>query len=361
MIAGRYTQGGQLQIVDVPMPRIGDDELLLRVEASAICGSDVKIIRHGHHKLQAGQTLILGHEFVGTIEESTAQSSGFPLGTRVGVVPNIGCGSCEMCRRELGNMCPEYEAFGITFDGGHAQFVRIPASAIRQGNVVPVPETIPAVDASLIEPLSCAVNSMRVAQVSAGDAVLIYGAGPMGLLNAMVASAAGAGRVVVVDFNESRLQKAKTLGVTDTVNPKRHAIPSWVADETGGRGMDAVVVAVPVGALQQEGLGLLAPFGRLCLFAGLPRGQTAVGLDTNLIHYRNLVVTGMTGGAACDYRQALELIRSKKVDVAPIVSHVFSFDDMQAAYKIALAGEGMKIVLASVPGISAPEQMATEQ
>ena len=194
MIAGRYTQGGQLQIVDVPMPRIGDDELLLRVEASAICGSDVKIIRHGHHKLHAGQTLILGHEFVGTIEESTARISGFPLGTRVGVVPNIGCGSCEMCRRELGNMCPEYEAFGITFDGGHAQFVRIPASAVRQGNVVPVPETIPAVDASLIEPLSCAVNSMRVAQVSAGDAVLIYGAGPMGLLNAMVASAAGAGR-----------------------------------------------------------------------------------------------------------------------------------------------------------------------
>ena len=107
MIAGRYTQGGRLQVVDVPRPAIADDELLLRVEASAICGSDLKIIRHGHRKLCDGQTLTLGHEFVGTIEQAGAGVKGFAAGMRVGVVPNLGCGDCAMCRGKLGNMCPD--------------------------------------------------------------------------------------------------------------------------------------------------------------------------------------------------------------------------------------------------------------
>ena len=139
MIAGRYTQGGQFDVVEVPIPDIADDEVLLRVEASAICGSDLKIIRHGHRKLHGGQTLTLGHEFVGRVEQAGASVDGLAPGTRVGVAPNVGCGTCEMCRRNLGNMCPGYEAFGITFDGAHAEFVRVPAKAIAQGNVVPIP------------------------------------------------------------------------------------------------------------------------------------------------------------------------------------------------------------------------------
>lgn len=346
MIAGQYTQGGQLQIVDVPVPTIGDEELLLRVEASAICGSDVKIIHQGHRKLRDGQTLILGHEFVGTICQVGARLGGYSVGTRVGVAPNLGCGHCEMCRRGLGNMCPEYEAFGITFDGGHAEFVRIPAQAIAQGNVIALPDTLDRVAASLIEPLSCAVSSLRVSQVQANDLVLIYGAGPMGLLNAVVAKAAGASRVIVVDLSDTRLDQARRLGATDVVNPQRQPVAPWVTEQTRGRGLDVVIVAVPLAALQQEGLGLLAPFGRLCLFAGLPRGHAGVPLDTNAIHYKNLLVTGMTGGSAGDYRAALELIQTGRVDVGPLVSHVFPFRNLQQAYDTALSGEGLKIVIA---------------
>ncbi len=346
MLAGQYTQGGKLQIVDVPVPTISDDELLLRVEASAICGSDVKIIHQGHHKLRDGQTLILGHEFVGTIAQVGARLAGYSVGDRVGVAPNLGCGVCALCRQGLSNMCPAYDAFGITFDGGHAEFVRIPAKAIVQGNVVAIPDTLDRIAASLIEPLSCAVSSLRISQVQAADWVLVYGAGPMGLLNALVAKAAGASRVIVVDLNDTRLDKARQLGATDVVNPQRQPVAQWVTEQTGGRGLDAVIVAVPVAALQQEGLGLLAPFGRLCLFAGLPRGQAGVALDTNAIHYKNLLVTGMTGGSARDYRAALELIQTGRVDVAPLISHVFSFRNLQQAYDTALSGKGLKIVIA---------------
>ena len=166
------------------------------------------------------------------------------------------------------------------------------------------------------------------------------------MLNALVAKAAGAARVVVSDINTERLERALALGATDVVDPRSRSVPRWVADETAGRGVDAVVVAVPLAALQQEAVHVLAPFGRLCLFAGLPRGQGGVELDTNAIHYKNLIVTGMTGGSADDYRAALELVRTGQVDVAPLVSHVFPFGQMQQAYDAALSGQGLKVVIA---------------
>jgi L-iditol 2-dehydrogenase len=252
-----------------------------------------------------------------------------------------------MCRRNLGNMCPDYTAFGITFDGAHAEWVRVPAEAIAQGNVFALPEGISPVEGSLAEPLSCAVSSIRVSQVAEGDLVLVYGAGPMGMMNVLVALAAGASRVVAVDLNDARLEKARELGATDAVNPERQPVADWVARETAGRGVDAVIVAAPLAALQQEAVGLLAPFGRLCLFAGLPRGHGPVPLDTNAIHYKNLIVTGMTGGSADDYLAALELIRERKVDAARLVSHVLPFGEIQRAYDAALAGEGLKIVIAA--------------
>ncbi len=344
MIAGTYTQGGQLRIVDVPVPETADDELLVRVEAAAICGSDIKIIRHGHRKLRNGQTLILGHELVGTVEKAGPKVADYPVGMRVGLAPNVGCAACEMCRRGLGNMCPDYQAFGITFDGGHAEMVRVPAEVIAQGNVIPLPNDVSSVDAALIEPLSCAVNSIRAGQVAEGDRVLVYGAGPMGLLNALVARAAGA-QVWISDPNEKRLRFARQFPIDDAVNPQRTAVPDWIAGKTDGRGVDAVIVAVPSADLQREGLGLLAPYGRLCLFAGLPRGHGGVDLDTNAIHYKNLIVTGTTGGSARDYREALGLIQSGRVEVAKLVSHVIPFRDMEKAYQTALAGEGMKIVM----------------
>jgi L-iditol 2-dehydrogenase len=307
----------------------------------------VKIVHNGHRKLSAGQTIILGHEFVGTIEEAGAGVTGFPIGTRVGVAPNIGCGRCELCGRGLMNMCPDYSAFGINRDGSHAEFIRIPAEAIVQGNVIPLAAEVSPVDAALAEPLSCVVNGLRVARLEAGDLVLIYGAGPMGLLNLLLALASSASRVFVVDPNRARLKTARALGASDVFDPAQGAVKNWIADQTRKRGVDVVITAAPVRQIQQEAVGLLAPFGRLCLFAGLPNGSPTAELDTNAIHYKNLVVTGMTGGSPQDYRTALKLIAARRVDVRQVVSHVLSIRDVGRAYELALSGQGMKIVLAA--------------
>lgn len=345
MIAAKYTQGGKFEVGPAEIPSIGDGDMLLRVEASAICGSDIKIIQHGHRKLRDGQTIILGHEFVGSIERVGSRVEDFSVGERVGVAPNIGCGACEMCRRGLMNMCPDYSAFGIDRDGAHTEFVSIPAASIRQGSVIRISPEVSPLEGALAEPLSCAVNSVRLTRVQAGDVVLVYGAGPMGLLNAMVASISGASRVLVVDRNDERLQTAQDVGADAVLNSLDRSVPEWVKEQTGGRGVDAVITAVPLPELQQEAIQLLAPFGRLCLFAGLPRGTGEVALDTNAIHYKNLLVTGMTGGAPRDYRAALRLISSARINLSRLVSHICPIAEVGRAYELAMSGKGMKVVI----------------
>lgn len=349
MIAASYKPGLGLEVGEAPMPALGEDELLVRVEATSICGTDLKIVRGGHRKLRPGQAIILGHEFVGTIEQSGARVAHFAPGTRVGVAPNMGCGHCEMCGRGLANMCPDYSAFGIDRDGSHAEWVCIPAAAIAQGNVIPLSPGVSVVEAALAEPLSCVVNGMRAVRLAAGDTVLIYGAGPMGMMNLLLAVASGAARVWMVDVNDARLEQAKALGASAVFNPTRGPVKEWVGQLSQGCGVDVAITAVPVRQVQQEALELLAPFGRLNLFAGLPSTERPAELNTNAIHYKNLVVTGMTGGAPQDYRTALKLIESGRVAVARIVSHVFALRDAGRAYEMALSGAGLKIVMTAQP------------
>ena len=345
MIAARYTQGGELVIGETPVPRADAGKLLLKVEAASICGTDVKIARHGHRKLADGQTITLGHEFVGRIAEVGAKVKGWRLGRRVGVAPNLGCGRCDMCARGMANMCPDYSAFGITFDGAHAEYVTVPAAALEQGNVIEIAEAMPAEEATLAEPLSCAVNGLRVSRVELGDVVVVFGAGPMGLLNMMCANVCGACAVGMVDVNGARLKKAQELGASWTVDSTQQPLPEAIQSRTGGRPADVVILAAPVGALQKLAIDLLAPFGRLCLFAGLARGDSQVTLDTNQIHYKNLIVTGMTGGSPRDYRIALRLMETGKVKARNIVSDVFAMKDLEKAYQAAMSGKGLKVVL----------------
>lgn len=345
MIGARYRPGVGLEVGELPVPEIGDGDLLVRVRATAICGTDLKILSCGHLKLKPGQSIVLGHEFAGTIERVGSRVTGFHVGMRVGVVPNIGCGRCEMCARGLMNMCPRYSAFGIDRDGSHAEFVNIPEAAIAQGNVVVLPDAVSMIEAALIEPLSCVANGMRVVRLRAGETVLLYGAGPMGLLNLMFALVLGAAQVYVVDPNSARLEVANRLGASAVLNPEHASVVDWIRDLTHGRGVDVVIVAAGVGRLQAEAVQVLAPFGRVCLFAGLANGHAPVPLDTNAIHYKNLVVTGMTGGAISDYRTSLKLIESGRFDIKKIISHVLTLRELEHAYKLAMGGTGTKIVL----------------
>ncbi len=345
MIAATYTQNVGYRIKDLPVPQIGEDDLLVRVMASSICGTDLRIIRNGHRKLRPGQELVLGHEFAGVVAKTGPRARGFQAGQRVGVAPNVGCGQCDMCVRGLPNMCPDYTAFGITMDGAHTEYVRIPGEAVVQGSVVPLPEGIPFEQAALVEPLSCAVNGNRASRIAPGDAVVVFGAGPIGLMHLMLARLCGAAAIVAVDVQADRLRRAAELGATAVVDATAEDVAGRVMHETSGRGADAVITACSIASVQEQALGLLAPFGRLCLFGGLPKDDSRVRLDTNLIHYRQLLVTGVTGGSPRDFRAAMRLLAAGRIPIDRVVSHRFAADDVAAAFDVALGGEAMKVVL----------------
>ena len=345
MLAATYTQGGTFLVDEVPMPQIERDEMLLRVSAASICGTDVKIVRSGHRKLVEGQRIVLGHEFVGVIEQVGARVERYEVGQRVGVAPNAGCGHCDACTGGKSNYCPEYTAFGIDRDGGHAPYVKIPRRFITQGNVIPLPEGVSDREAALVEPFSCVVNGVRTSRIELGDTVVIYGAGPIGLMHVMLCRIAGAARIIVVDPLADRLKKAKELGCDLTLNPREHDVPARLRHDSDGRGVDVVITACAVPEVQTEAVRVLAPFGRLCLFGGLPKSGRPVPLDTNSVHYGNLLVTGSTGGSIEDYRIALKLVAGKRVDLGRVISDVFRMDELQQAYDTALSGAEGKVVL----------------
>jgi len=345
MLAATYQQGGDFAVREVPCPAVGRDELLLRVRAASICGTDVKIIRNGHRKLADGQCIVLGHEFIGTIERAGADVEGYLAGQRVGVVPNAGCGRCDACIRGQANYCPQYTAFGIDRDGGHAAYVVIPGRFIAQGNVVPLPEAVSDREGALLEPFSCVVNGVRACRIELGDTVLIFGAGPIGLMHLMLCRIAGAGRLIVVDPLEDRLRRAGELGCDVAIDPAQCDVQERIRRETEGRGVDVAITACPVAEVQSQAVRLLAPYGRLCLFGALPRGASNVPLDTNAVHYGNFLVTGTTGGSALDYRIALRLIAGRRIDLAAIISDVFPLSRLEAAYRTAIQGAAGKVVL----------------
>ncbi len=342
MKAAAYTQGQGLSFADAPVPSVEDGELLVRVMASSICGTDVRIIRNGQRKLRDGERVILGHEFAGVVERGAGR---FREGDRVGIAPNIGCGQCAMCVRGLPNMCPDYTAFGINIDGAHAEYVRVPREALAQGSVTFLPETVSFEAASLVEPLSCAVSGNRAAQIAMGDTVLIVGAGPIGLLHIALARLSGAANVIIADVQPERLEQARAFGPDLIVNSAQEDLREIAMRETGGWGLDAVITACSVPEVQAQALELLAPYGRVCFFGGLPKDRSKVLLDTNLIHYKNLVVTGMTGGAPRDYRLAMSLVASGRIDVTCVISHTFAQDAMAEAFDTALNRPAMKVVI----------------
>ena len=345
MIAVTYAQSGKLHLEDLPVPKIQEDEMLVRVQVTSICGTDLRIIKHGHNKLQTGQKIVLGHEFSGIIDAIGKRVRNYQVGQRVAVAPNIGCGHCDQCLEGRANMCPDYSAFGINFDGAHAEFVKVPASAISQGNVMPLADGVSFEEAALNEPLSCVINGITACRINLGDTVLIFGAGPIGLLHLILAKLRGAGIVIVADLINSKLDMAKRLGADHVIDPQTCDIKETVLNLTQGKGANVIVTACPVHSVQEQSIELVAPFGRICLFGGLPHERPKISINSNLIHYRNLIVTGVTGGSNYDYRTGLKLLALKKVDLMKVVSASYPLSEGYDAFQAALSGNEMKVIM----------------
>src|SRR5512140_743966 len=219
MLAAVYHGPNDLRVEDVPVPAIGKGELLVKVMSASICGTDMRIF-HGNHRMYApGTVRIPGHEVVGAIAQVGDEVRGYAVGQRVFCAPNTGCGHCLQCISGNNNLCANYDAIGVTSDGGFAEYVRIPANSVQQGNVIPVQENVDPAVAALMEPFACVVRGQNALHIQPGETVLVIGAGPIGVMHTKLAKARGAGCVIVSEPIPDRAAQAKRMGADCVVNP----------------------------------------------------------------------------------------------------------------------------------------------
>lgn len=344
MKAARLHSPGNITVDEIPTPIAGAGDIVIKVRAASICGTDRRIAANGHFKLQDGTPRVLGHEFAGEIIEAGSEVAGYAVGDRVSVTPNVGCGRCANCLVGLNNMCPSYEAFGITMDGGFQEYVRIPGFAINRGNVFHLPGSVTYADAALVEPLSCCYNAVSKLGVGPTTTVLIMGAGPIGACHVMLSKLYGARKIIVSNNRQPRLDFAASVGADVLVNLTERDLATAVDEETGGRGIDVALTCVSKPEVQAQAVQLLATHGRVNFFAGLGKAQT-VPLDTNRVHYRGLTLTGTTGSSNSDYAESLRLVGERRLDLSPLVSQTFTLDDIEKAMAYAGSGQGMKAMI----------------
>ena len=344
MRAARLYGKEDLRIEDVPVPVAGPGEVLLRVKAAAVCGTDIRMYKNGARGATPENPLVLGHEVSGVVEEVGPGVGGYTAGMAVAVAPNMGCGVCDQCVSGNTQMCATFKAFGINIPGGFAPFMLVPAAAVSQGNLAPIPEGGDFVSAALVEPLACVYNAFQRIAIVPGDTVLVIGAGPIGLMHAKVAFMAGAAKVYMNDLSAERLSLCRKVEPA-IVALESEGLKERLSVLTGGKGVSVCITAAPSAEAQILALEIVGVNGRVMFFGGLPEGKSKVGLDTNLVHYKQITISGTSRQSLIQYRQTLALVASGRLIVKDLVTMSTPLDQIRASFDQVMAGKGLKNVI----------------
>lgn len=344
MKAGLLRAPNTLVLEDVPDPERGPGDIILKVRAATVCGTDIRIFR-GRKTAGVRYPSVIGHEFSGEIAEAP-EGGPFSVGQRVCVDPAIPCGHCAYCKLGHEHICENLTAIGYEVDGAFAEYIRIPARAVEAGNVHVIPDDLPFEQAALAEPFACVINGQERVGVSAGESVVVLGAGPIGLLHVKLARLSGARSVIVSEPSPGRRRAALDAGADVAVDPTAEDLQAIVKGATRGVGADVVIVAIGVPALADAALGLVRRRGRVNLFAGFSVGDSAK-IDINAIHYREILVTGSFGLGRVHFERALDLIASRRIDVEPFVTHRFGLAGLGEALATAEGGSAIKVAILS--------------
>ncbi len=345
MLAARWYGPKDLRVEQAPLPAIGPDEVLIKVLAANICGTDLRIYHGGHRHYPPGSVRIPGHEVTGTIAAMGERVQGFALGQRVFVAPNMGHGSSRATVSGNNNMDPDFQAIGINLDGAFAQYMRVPALALQQGNLMPMDEAVDPSVAALIEPLACVLRGQNAVNVHSGDVVVIMGAGPIGILHMKLAAVRGAARVIVSEPSAPRRAQALELGADLVVDPVNENLDAVVRAASGGRGADVVIVAAPSKVAQEAALEIAAIGGRINLFGGLSKEDPFIHFNSNTVHYKELVVTGTTACSTYDCLRAADLVNAGKLQLEALVTARFPLSEANAAFAAAADGSNLRVSL----------------
>jgi L-iditol 2-dehydrogenase len=344
MKAAVYLDKDKMEIEEVPTPKPDADSVLVKVRACAVCGSDIRIFHHGNSRVKPPQ--ILGHEAAGEVVEVGANitKTKFKKGDRVAIGADVPCGECVFCEAGIGNNCQINYAMGYQFAGSFAEYVLLNKTVVNYGPVHKIPDSMGYDEAALAEPLACVLNAVELTGIRLGDVVTIIGAGPIGCMIIPIAFMSGASKVIVVQRSRPRLEAAKKFNASVYICSNEEDPVKRVLEETNGLGADVIFTANPSPASHVEALNMAKNRARINLFGGLPAGST-VTLDTNIIHYKELIVCGAHGSLPRHHQEALNLIAAGRPDIKPYISHHFPLDKIGEAFETAEGHKGMRVVV----------------
>ncbi len=333
----------KLVVQEVPTPEVGDNELLLRVRACAVCGSDLRIFHHGNPRVKPPQ--IIGHEIAGEVVARGKNVTGFEEGDRVAVGADVPCGVCEFCRAGIGNNCQINYAIGYQFPGGFAEYILLNETTVNYGPVHHIPEGLAFEEACLAEPLGCTINGLELSRLGVWETIVIIGAGPAGILMSQLARHMGATKIILAQRSRARLEMARQFDIDVLVWTQEEDLTERVMAETGGLGADVVVTACASPEAQMQAIGLAKNRGRINFFGGLPKGTPPITIDSNVVHYKECFVHGSHGCVPRHHKAALGLIAAGMVRARELITHEFPLDRINEAFAAHETRAGLKVIV----------------
>lgn len=332
MLAARYYGPKDIRIEEIPVPDLPRRGALLKVLAAGLCGTDKRIYSKGHFYIPAGTPRILGHEVIGEIVEIDRKDSDLKPGDKVTLAPNFGCGKCRECKKGYPQLCDHYDAFGISVDGGFAQYMAVPAVTIDQGNIIPVPASFTDDEGAMIEVSACSYRGLSVCNPQPDDSVLIIGGGAVTYLMCSWARAFKARQVIVSVITDEWGELSKRGNPDLVINSRRTDLRKAVFGATDGRGADIVIVACSVKEMDEMAPDLAAIQGRVNYFGGLPSDNAMVTIDSRVIHYREVTITGTTGANVSWMKKTLTELQKKPFDIEKGITHHYSLAEAKKAF-----------------------------
>jgi L-iditol 2-dehydrogenase len=340
MKVAKYYSQKEIRYEDAPVPLIGSAEVLVKMKACGVCGSDLM-----DWYLTDRVPLVLGHEPAGVIVDSGADVKNFREGDRVFVHHHVPCLTCHYCVRGAYTMCDQYRRTHID-PGGFAEYFRVPAPNV-QIDTLKLPDSLSFEEATLIEPTACCIKALKKCNIRQGDTAVVVGAGPSGLLHTLLLQTLGVGRIIVSEPIEYRLKAAERFGADVVINPAKEGFREVVMKETGGRGGDVVIVTAPSIRAISSGFEACSRGGTICVFAPTSPNEY-FPLSPNRVFFSEITVVSSYSTSHLETRTALKLIEAKRIKARELITHRFHLHETGKAFKVAIEEkESLKIIINS--------------
>lgn len=335
-----YYDVGDFRVEEVPIPKIGPHEILVRIEACGLCTTD--LFKAAHRRAKPGA--VFGHEIAGDVAEAGPEVTKFKVGDRVAVLHHAPCGACYYCRHGQEPLCDQYRRTRVD-PGGFSEYIRVIPELVQK-SVIKIPDDMTYEEATMIEPTACSVRAVTKSGIAPGDTVLVIGGGPLGLLNAQVAKYTGASQVMVSAHHDFRVERAEKLGIDRAFNAKKINVEEKVKELTENRGVDLVIVAVASTEAVHKGIQMVRCGGKVCIFGDFRDvPQPNLEVDPKVMLRDDIKLFGSWGCSPQDYRAAFNMIKTGRVRAKEMITHTYPIEKFAEALDVMAGKRCLRIVI----------------